>query len=57
MDCKICYIWAEEKVYVQEPLCKIFYLKNWDIQVIPLKFLKNERKKMNGKIFTTSLTS
>lgn len=33
-------IYAKEKVYVWEPLCNNFYLKNWDIQVIPLKFLK-----------------
>lgn len=50
-------IYTEEKVHVRETLSNNFYLKNWDIQVIPLKFLKNERNKMNGKIFTTSLPS
>ena len=45
------------KLYAQESLCKNFYWRNWDIQVITSKASKNKRNKVKGKISSTSLPS
>lgn len=51
------YVQIKTKLYVRESLCNNFYLRDWDIQVIPSKAFKNKRNKVKGKISNSSLPS